>query len=245
MDTSSADEHWTQEASEPVVAPGGEYNAVVSSQTFGSGEGQSQAIVSSPRGGSGLIAFLSARVSMRFEWRGDDKLIVSYPDDLPAPRIDATNSSFGQSGRGRVTYQAVPPRDIPEVRWTREGGAEVTERQSLDRGDLTALRENGATTYSYSYYDVSEADSSAGALIARGLQGGGESWAGIIYGLVALRAPTIASEIEFDPESDGLVVRSDSRHALLEVAELVAAAKRDPELLDAAIRRAQADSEME
>jgi len=182
---------------------------------------------------------------MRFEWRGDDELVVSYPDDLPPPRIDATNTSYGFGGRGRVTYQGVPRSEIPELRWVREGGGQVSAPESLERGTLVAIEENGETVYSYSYYDVHEPDSSASALRARGFQGGGPSWAGIIHGLVALRAPTIATEIHLNDESDGLSVESDNRAALIRVAELVATAKRDPSLLDAAIQRAQADGEME
>lgn len=245
MTTPSSDEQWTIERSEPVASPSGEYSVVVSSRTLGSGNGQSQAIVSAPRGGSGLISLPAARVSMRFEWRSDDELIVSYPNDLPPPRIDATNSSFGFGGRGRVTYQAVPPSRIPVLRWIREGEWRITGRRSLERGDLMAIEENGQTTYSYSYYDRNEPDSSGTALVARGFQGGGYSWAGIIHGLVALRAPDIINEIYLDPEADGLSVQSHNRAALLRVAELVAAAKRDTALLDAAIRRAQADGEME
>jgi len=240
----SADQ-WTLESSQPVVSPSSEYNVVVSSQTYASGEAQSQAVVSGSRGGSGLIAFPAARVSMRFEWRGDDELLVSYPDDLPPPRIDATNTRYGFGGRGRVTYQAVPRSEIPELRWAHEGGGEVSEPESLERGSLVAIEQNGETVYSYSYYDVHEPDSSAIALQVRGFQGGGPSWAGIIYGLVTLRAPTIASEIQLNDEANGLSVESDNRAALIRVAELVAAAKRDPSLLDAAIQRAQADGEME
>lgn len=64
----SSRQQWAMECSEPVVSPSGEYNVVVSSQTFGSGDASSQAIVSGPRGGAGLISFPAARVSMRFEW---------------------------------------------------------------------------------------------------------------------------------------------------------------------------------
>lgn len=245
MSTLPSDEQWTLEGSEPVVSPSGEYNVVVSSQTFASGEAQSQAIVSGPRGGSGLVAFPAARVSMHFEWRGDEELVVSHPDDLPPPRIDATNTSFGFGGRGRVTYRAVPRSQVPELRWVREAGGQVSEPESLERGSLVAIQDEGETLYSYSYDDVHEPDSSASALDGRGYQGGGPSWAGIIHGLVALRAPTLAREIHLNPEGDGLSVESRDRAALLRVAELVAAAKRDPSLLDAAIQRAEADGEME
>ena len=241
----SAD-RWTLESSEPVVSPSGEFEAVVSSQTYASGEALSQAVVSGPGGGSGLIAFPAARISMGFEWIANDELVVSYPNDLPPPRNTWKARFSGGPGRGgSVTYRAVPRSEIPELRWTREGGGQVSEPESLERGSLVAIVRNGGATYSYSYYDVHEPDSSTSALQARGFQGGGPSWAGIIHGLVALRAPNVASEIHLNDESDGLSVESNSRGALLRVAELVAAAKSDPSLLDAAIRRGQADGQME
>src|SRR5689334_10335127 len=43
--------------------------------------------------------------------------------------------------------------------------------------------------YRLDYYDVSEPDSSYKELSARGLQGGGPTWAGIVTGLLELRSP--------------------------------------------------------
>lgn len=114
--------------------------------------------------------------------------------------------------------------------------------EALERGRLFQ-RDNGL--WAWSYYDVSEPDSSYDVLEAQGFQGGGPSWVGIIHGLVALRAPERHGDIDMDDESDGLVVTSRNQEALRVVARLVAEAKRDPALLDAAIKRAQADGEME
>jgi hypothetical protein len=235
--------HTLFEASEPVSSPSGIYTVVVSSQTSSANEGLSQAVVSEPNGGSGLIAFYSPRVAMGFVWNSDDELVVRYPIELPPPRIDATNSSFGLGGR--VIYEAVPQADIPKARWAREGEHRTVTEESLERGVLLTFDIGDRREYSYSYYDVTESDSSSKALQAQGFQGGGYSWAGIAHGLVALQAPEIMGDIELDPEGDGLAIRSTNRAALMTVARLVAAAKSDQALLDAAIRRANLDGQME
>lgn len=59
-----------------------------------------------------------------------------HPNELPPPRIDATNSSFGLGGRGRVIYEAVPQTDIPPLRWTPEGELRTVTEESLERGVL-------------------------------------------------------------------------------------------------------------
>jgi hypothetical protein len=233
------------EQSEPVTSPGGVYSVAVSSWTSSANEAVSQALVSAPAGGSGLIAFYSPRVSMGFVWNGDDELIVRYPDDLPAPRIDVTNRSFGHGGRGRVIYQAVSRADIRPLHWTREGELRTIAEEPLERGILLTFETDGQVQYSYSYYDVQESDSSSEALQAQGLQGGGYSWAGIVFGLVALRAPGILEEIDLDPEADGLAVRSANRSVLITVAELVATAKRSQALFDAAIQHARLAGQIE
>ncbi len=221
----------------------GLFTVAVSSQTFANGEALSQAIVGSARGGSGLIAFDSARTPLRFKWKSDYDLVVSYPNDMPPQKIEANHLSF--AGRGRVKYQAVARNEIPELRWTRQLSREHSVPEVLERGELIAIEEKGKTIYSYVYYDTSEPDSSAQALEERGFQGGGYTWAGIINGLVALRAPQLEQAISLDPEGDGLSVVSTNREALLQVAELVAAAKKDPALLDQAIARAEVDGMME
>jgi Immunity protein 51 len=234
----------TFETSESFPSPSGIHRASVSSQKSSRGD-LSQAMVERPDGGSGLVAFYRRRVSMAFVWKGDYELVIRYPSELPAPRIDATNRSFGRGGRGKVIYEAVPGSDIKPLRWTRTGELRVTATEQLERGALLTFETNGRVDYSYSYYDVREPDSSVNELLALGLQAGGETWAGIIQGLVALRAPTLAKDLDFDPEADGLAVRSTSRAVLVRVAKLVAAAKRKRSLLVAAIERARLDGRME
>ena len=233
------------ESSESVLSPSGIFSASVSSRTNGSNEGLSQAMVSGKDRGSGLIAFYFPRVPMNFVWNSDNELIVRYPNDLPHPRIDATNSSFGFGGKGQVLYEAVPRNQIRHVRWTQESKLIVIAEEPLERGILVTFETGDGIKYMYSYYDIYESDSSHNTLEARGLQSGGNSWAGIIHGLVSIQAPEIYDDLELDPEGDGLAIHSKSREALIKVARLIDKAKRDPRLLDEAIKQAERDKQME
>jgi hypothetical protein len=181
---------------------------------------------------------------MRVEWNGDDELVVSYPDDVPPPDLRTANRTFGRGGRGRVTYRAVPRREIPEVIWTRDGEGAVDERTTLERGVVVALSRDGETSYSFSYADSFEPDPSVEWLQERGFQGSGDTWAGIVYGLVARHELALWPRLELDPESGSLSVTSRDREAVLTVARLVARAKREPAELEAAIRRAVQDGRM-
>jgi hypothetical protein len=110
------------------------------------------------------------------------------------------------------------------------------------RGNLFAV---GQGEYAYDYYDSFEEDSIAPMLQQRGYQGGGESWAGIVYGLLKLRAPEILQQVRLDPEAGGLRIWSSNRDSLTKVAKLVTQAHGDSKLLDLAIKAAEIDSEME
>ncbi|MGC4065090.1 MAG: Imm51 family immunity protein [Polyangiaceae bacterium] len=233
------------EHSEPVLSPGGTFTVTVSSQTSTANGGLSQAVVTGPNGGSGLAAFYSPRVSMGFEWRSDHELVIRYPCELPPPRIDATNSSFGSGGTGRVIYEAIPQAHIQPLRWTRDGDLHLVTEESLERGVLLTFEIEGRREHSYTYYDVNESDSSSEALQSQGFQGGGYSWAGIVHGLVALHAPEHMKTSELDPEGDGVAVRSTNHGALITVAQLVARVKKDRTLMAAAIDRARLDGQME
>ena len=65
----------------------------------------------------------------------------------------------------------------------------------------------------------------------REFMGGGYTWHGIVDGLVRTRAPEIAEDLEFDPESSLFVVRSTRREALATVADLIRAAQADEKVL--------------
>jgi hypothetical protein len=99
--------------------------------------------------------------------------------------------------------------------------------------------------YAYDYYDVSEPDSHMAFLQKKGLQGGGPTWAGIVYGLLKLRRPELISEVDLDDEAEGLRVWSKSRAALESIASLVAEAKANEKLLLQAIDVASKDGRIE
>lgn len=233
------------EESEPVVSPSGQYSVVVSSQKSGPGRSLSQAIVSQVDGGSGLVAFYEPRVPMAFEWVGDEELRVRYPNDLTAPNIDEANSSYGIGGRGRVSYEPVPRQQLPPVRWTRVGDFEVLKEERCERGVLITTRSGKRREHTYSFYDVREPDASTALLQAQGLQGGGETWARIVRALVLLKKPALITDLEFDAEGDGLSISSRKRICLLEVAKMVAAAKRDEAVLLDALDHARREGELE
>ena len=99
--------------------------------------------------------------------------------------------------------------------------------------------------FAYDYYDVSEPDSHTAFLQARGLQGGGPTWAGIVFGLLKLRRPELISEIDLDDEAEGLRVWSKSRSALESIGSLVTEAKANEKLLLQAIDVAQREGGFE
>lgn len=99
--------------------------------------------------------------------------------------------------------------------------------------------------FRYDYYDVREPDSSYQRLAAMGYQGGGPSWAGIVFGLLKLKQPRLMRKLRFDEEGEGLAIWSADRNALQLVAELVTQAKSDKDLLKQAIAKAVAAGQME
>ena len=78
-----------------------------------------------------------------------------------------------------------------------------------------------------------------------GYQGGGPSWAGIVFGLVTLKKPRLMSRLRFDGEGEGLAIWSADKGVLESVADLVTEAKSDPVFLKEAIAKATAAGEME
>jgi Immunity protein 51 len=70
----------------------------------------------------------------------------------------------------------------------------------------------------------------------RGFEGNGYTWTGIVKHLVRTRAPELEGVVEYDPEADMLVARSDDRAALLRVAMLIREARTDLGLLEEIIK---------
>lgn len=110
------------------------------------------------------------------------------------------------------------------------------------RGTIDDAGDRG---FIYQYYDGNEPDSHGEHLQAKGLQGGGYTWEGIVYGLLKLRSPKTLEEIEFDAEGEGLAIWSKRREALEIISGLVSQAKSDPALLSNAIEVAKRDGQLE
>lgn len=233
----------TWESSPPLLSPSGHLSAQVSSRTEMDGGGATQVVVTESEGGSGLIQFPRPQVSMRLIWKSDNHLLVQYPDHLTPSPISELNTRFGRGGQ--VEYQALAAGSIPPLQWTRTGVRRVLAEEALERGTLVTTEYRGRVSYTWHYYDIGEPDSHREALETRGFQGGGPSWGGIIYGLVAINAPALQSRVDVSAEASGLSVDASDRAAAVTVAELVAAAKKSPSLLETAIERAQADGRME
>ena len=141
-------------------------------------------------------------------------------------------------GATMFSCSKTPARE-PQTTSTRN---QVSIREGTMRGTISEV-DNGR--FMYQYYDVEEPDSHYKFLEEQGLQGGGYSWEGIIYGLLKLHSPATLAEIEFDAEGDGIAIWSNQRDGLELIARLVAEAKSDSALLSKAIGVAQQDERIE
>lgn len=63
--------------------------------------------------------------------------------------------------------------------------------------------------------------------------------------MLKLRAPEIFAQVKMAPEADGLAVWSNNKAALEKLAKLIATAKNDDALMDAAIQQASRDGVIE
>ena len=82
-------------------------------------------------------------------------------------------------------------------------------------------------------------------LLAMGLQGGGPSFAGVIYGHLRDRSPAVLERLDFDDEADGVRVCSRDPAALAAVRAFIAQVEANPSLLQPAVDRARRDGRME
>jgi len=227
------------ESSAETRSPDGKIKVALSSTRYPDGQAMTQAMASYGMGGAGLVALPERRVPMAFEWQGSETLIIRIPDHLRPQNLHNT-----QIGGAKVLVKAVPASQIPPLEWRLVSRMQVANKaEKLRRGSIIEIRSQGKTRYDYD--DLDEKDPHADRLRSRGYQGGGESWAGIATGLIKLRAPKLGSKLEMDPEAEGLSVWSEDRAALLSLAKLIAEAKENATLLDAAIEAAANDGEME
>ena len=110
------------------------------------------------------------------------------------------------------------------------------------RGNLIEV---GTDEYRLDYYDIGEPDSHYSFLSAKGYQGGGPTWLGIVYGAAHLSDPQLLTNIRFDDEAEGLAIWSSDKETLLRIGRLISVIKSDEAILKQAIQVAEQDGEME
>lgn len=218
--------------------------------------GNTQVGVSLGSGGGGVFAVELPNVPLRLRWIDDSQLVVAYPEELTPSKRENRIQSFQEVVTIKYeTYKGEGER-IAALEKAFGWSTLAERRKQLPPKESTAIVVNGRTlrgrivhvsekNFRYDYYDVHEPDSSYQQLAAMGYQGGGPSWAGIVFGLIKLKQPRLMSKLRFDEEGEGLAVWSDDRKALQLVAELVTQAKSDKDLLKQAIAKAVAEGEME
>jgi hypothetical protein len=103
------------------------------------------------------------------------------------------------------------------------------------------LVEVGPNQYRYDYVGSALTP----MLQKKGYQGGGESWAGIARGVMALEAPELEAEFRFDPEAGCLALWATAAAPLRVVDALLARVESDAGLRKRALARAEADRVIE
>lgn len=237
------------------VAPGGKRSAHAFS-IVDELRGNTQVAVDFGRGGGGVFAVDLPYVPLTLRWVDDDHLVIGYPKELTPSKqetriqnyqdvVTVSYEPYAGAGAQMATLEKVWGESTVEARRKqlppKPSNAIVVDGATL-RGTIVRVSEN---EFRYDYYDVDEPDSISAALQAKGYQGGGETWAGIVHGLVMIQRPALMSQLRLDPEAEGLAVWSNDRQVLEAVAALVTRARAEPKLLDAAIAKAKADGELE
>lgn len=205
-----------------------------------------------PQGGSGVFAINACNVPLRLRWKDRSTLVIAYPQALTPSKkefqarnyadivhIEYETYADGGERVGTIREAPLPAQAAPKGP---RGPSPLVVNGKILRGKIVDI---AASKFRYDYYDVHEPDSSYQVLHAQGYQGGGPSWAGIVYGLAKLRRPAVLAHIEVVEEGDGLSVWADDRRTLVAIAELVTAAKADAALLQQAINAAVAAGQME
>jgi hypothetical protein len=200
-------------------------------------------VVDFGEGGGGVFAVDEANVALDLRWIDDDHLIIGYPERLRPSKHEHSIQNYDQhvavsyetfGDGGMFVPQPPPPAPKP--------AESIIVHGKRLRGQLVELADG---RYRYDYDDVDEPDSTAPQLMTKGYQGGGPSWRGIVFGVVALKQPGLMNELELDDEGDGLSIFCARRETLVRVAELITEVKGDPELMNQAIAKAVAAGEME
>lgn len=116
--------------------------------------------------------------------------------------------------------------------------AKAGRAKQLAAGQLVEV---GLNQYRYDYVGSALTP----MLQKKGYQGGGESWAGIARGVMALEAPELEAEFRFDPEAGCLSLWATAAEPLRVVDTLLARVESDAGLRKRALARAEADRVIE
>ena len=112
----------------------------------------------------------------------------------------------------------------------------LLDNDSPKRGRIIEIEFN---KFRLDYYDVAEEDTSMFDLIDKQLQGGGETWDGIVNQAIQFVNPNLLIGVDFDPEADGLAIWSNNKPTLEQISRLIAVLKSDESFLDKCIETAK------
>lgn len=99
--------------------------------------------------------------------------------------------------------------------------------------------------FRFDYYDSDEKDTDVKTLQSMNYQGGGDSWAGIVYGAIKLSDESLLEKIRFDPEAEGLAIWSNDEESLRKIGRLISVIKADKIVLNQCIKTAEDNWQME
>lgn len=153
------------------------------------------------------------------------------PDD--AARLAALLDAFAAAPKNRAFFA-----DAAESPGAEDAPGADASVEELAAGRLVRV---SATTHRYDYVGLALTPE----LHKKGYQGGGETWAGLARGLIALEAPALEGALRLDPEADCLAVWADDEAPLRALDALFARAQTDQRLLRRALTRAAAAGALE
>ncbi|MEY4902280.1 MAG: Immunity protein 51 [Bacteroidota bacterium] len=123
--------------------------------------------------------------------------------------------------------------------------AEITDWKKWHAENGETFDETYHFLYSFAFYDVETEDSIYDWFEEKGYQGGGPTWAGVIFGLVMQHEPRNIKNIDLDDEGDGLVVSSNNFELLQRVLQWTTDTKYNEDLRLKAIEIAEKHDQME
>ncbi len=104
----------------------------------------------------------------------------------------------------------------------------IIDNRSPMRGRIHEIEFN---KFRLDYYDIYEEDSSMQYLMSKQLQGGGETWYGIINQAIKFVNPSLNNGVDFDPEADGLAIWSNNKSKLEQISRLINVIKTEESFL--------------